>query len=100
MRCINCRKRITSGQIWGVTKGSFSIVPNVKMNVFKRLFVFCDKICSDAFFLSDDRMSKNDCFRRRLKTRERVFAQWQEAILRTDNEDMKDLLYVLRKGCD
>jgi hypothetical protein len=99
MKCVNCGKHLTSGHIWGVSQGRF-LTQGVSMPLFKRLFVFCDDKCSDAFFLSKDRMSKTDCFRRRLKTREQVFHQWQNAMLQSDNEDVKDLLYVLRKSCD
>jgi hypothetical protein len=110
MKCVNCGKNLISGVLWarfGATYQSSGIDPEtykripIERKKIERLFAFCDTTCQDTYFLGKERFNKFEVpLEKRLESREEVFSRWQKAMLETDDENLKDLLYVLRKGCN
>lgn len=110
MKCINCRKDLTSGVLWarfgaayqssGINPETYRRIP-IERKKIERLFAFCNVVCQDTYFLGKERFNKFEIpLHRRLESRDEVFNRWQRAMLETDDENLKDLLYVLRKNCD
>ena len=104
MKCPTCKKQITSGVLFsrtGATGAVRGLDPDtcrfvtIERHEIKRLVVFCDEKCVEAFFFHPDRLNKLEVpLKRRLISREEVITQFQK-VLFTDDEDKKDLVYVL-----
>ena len=109
MKCLNCKKKLTSGVLWarlgakyqdfGTDPVTYKKVPIERRGV-ERVFAFCNTDCQDTYFLGKERFNKLEVpLARRLETREEVFSRWQKTVLATDDENLKDLLYILRMSC-
>ena len=108
MKCLNCKKDLTSGILWGrmgdkyqsksIDLNTFKSVP-MEIHKIVRMFGFCDKKCEEDFFLDKRWFDKKELsLRARLISRDEVIEQLEKASLASDNEDEKDLIYILRRS--
>lgn len=93
MKCLNCKKNLNSGILWGLWGES-----KEKLPMTKRIFAFCNEVCQEQFFMDKRWFSKTEIsLWKRIKTRQEVIQELQEAFLKSDNDNEKDLIDVLRK---
>jgi hypothetical protein len=104
MKCVGCQKHITSGVLFyrpGATYAARGLDPEtyrftpIKRDNLARIVVFCDEKCVEDFFFHRDRFDKLQVpLSRRLISRAEVITQFQAGLF-SDNEDQKDLVYIL-----
>jgi len=106
MKCLNCLNESSSGVLWfrsgrkwidkqgGIDPETYEFVPLEREEIV-RVFMFCSKECEREFFLDDRWFKKSEVpISRRLISREEVIAEFQ-AVLLSDKEEQKDLVYIL-----
>jgi hypothetical protein len=108
MKCLNCKKILTSGILmfvpgdsytsFGIDTETYKYVP-IERHEVKRIIAFCNKKCREELLFNKRGLNKLETpFNKRLITREQVIAEFQKVLIESDDEERKDLVYVLGKS--
>jgi len=108
MKCLNCKKILTSGILMFVPGDSYDAFGidtetyeqvSIERHEVKRVIAFCDKKCREELFFNKRGLNKLETpFNKRLITREQAIAEFQKVLIESDDEERKDLVYVLGKS--